>query len=363
MKKRFKVLDIFRGLFASFVFLFHLSPFADTPVLDNGFTRNADMFVDFFFVLSGFVIANGYEGLRDMGGFRRFYRKRFFRIYPLHIIVLLLFLLVEAAKHLLAERVHVNNLDNPANSAVSFLSNVLLLHSTPVFGIKDVSWNIASWSISAEMIAYLLFGLVAVAIHKSGLFRSRAVVYTVILLAATAVLVMLTGGYGLNYTFNYGFLRGIIGFFAGVICFGVYQTGFARTERLKTVYFSIAELLILAITAACICSGERMKQMGLLYVPLYFCSIYIFSFEKGIVSKWLLRPALLHELGAYSYSIYMLHVLFISLFNVLFIRVLHFPPSSYVWLVVPNFLAIFYASRWSYRHIEMRFSASPPRET
>lgn len=358
MKKRFTVLDIFRGLFASFVFLFHLSPFAETPVLQNGFTYNADMFVDFFFVLSGFVIANSYEQLSDWQSFRKFYKKRFFRIYPLHIIVLFAFLLVEIAKHILASKVHVNNLDNPANSATSFLSNLLLLHSTPAFHIKDVSWNIASWSISAEMIAYLLFGILMVAINKTGLFRKRIVVYLLITVAATISLVLVTGGYRLNYSFDYGFLRGIIGFFVGVICLNLYSASVTRVSRLHGTVFSIAELGVLLITFGCIYMGDQLKETGLLYELLYFCCIYVFAFEKGIISKCLNQPKVLHDLGSYSYSIYMLHVLFISLFNVFFIRILHLPASSYSWLVVLNFVAIFYASRWSYRHIEMRFSTS-----
>lgn len=355
MNNRFNVLDIFRGLFASAVFLFHLSPFAPVPLLQNSFTTNADMFVDFFFVLSGFVIAHRYEQLSDIQQFQSFYKKRFWRIYPLHLIVLLAFVLIEVAKHLLASRIQVNNLDNPANSVVSFLSNVLLLQSTPVFGVKDVSWNIASWSISAEMIAYLVFGLLMVAIHRMGWYGKRIWVYIVVLLTAAAGLIVITGGYELNYTFNYGFLRGLIGFFAGVICLNLYRRTAGPVQAMSNIFFSIAEVLVLGLTFLAICRGEAWKSFGLIYVLLFLSCIYVFAFEKGIVSQYLNKVPLLHKMGAYSYSIYMWHTLFISLFNVLFIRVLHLSPTNYVWLVIPNYLLIFYVARWSYKYIEMRY--------
>lgn len=355
MNNRFNVLDIFRGLFASAVFLFHLSPFAPVPLLQNSFTTNADMFVDFFFVLSGFVIAHRYEQMSDMQQFRNFYKKRFLRIYPLHIIVLLAFVLIEVAKHLLASRIQVNNLDNPANSISSFLSNALLLQSTPVFGVKDVSWNIASWSISAEMIAYLIFGLVLVAIHHMGWYGKRVLVYVVLLVAAVAGLIVITGGYELNYTFNYGFLRGLIGFFAGVICLNLYRRTAGMFHAVPQLFFSITEVLVLGLTFLAICRGEMWKSFGLIYVLLFLACIYVFAFEKGILSKWLNRAPVLYKMGVYSYSIYMWHTLFISLFNVLFIRIFHLPPSAYVWLVVLNYLVIFFVAKWSYTHIEMRF--------
>lgn len=355
MKKRFSVLDIFRGLFASAVFLFHLNPFADTPLLQNDFTRNADMFVDFFFVLSGFVIANRYEQLSAPGELGIFFRKRFLRIYPLHLVVLIVFLAIELAKNLLASRVQVNNLDNPANSVASFFSNLLLLQSTPVFGIKDVSWNIASWSISAEMIAYLVFGVLMLLLHRLRVFAFRSVAYVTVVMLCFVSLRYITGGLELNYTFDYGFIRGLAGFFAGVLCLQLYKTTSARISRFNEHVFSLAEMTILVLTIYCICEGETLKSYGWIYVLLFFLCIYVFAFEKGLVARLLMRVPVLHDLGAYSYSIYMWHTLFISLFNVLFIRILHLPPSAYVWLVFPNFIAIFYMAKWSYKNIERRF--------
>jgi len=69
-----------------------MAAFSATPIINNSFFYNAYLFVDFFFVLSGFVIAYTYQNIDSWPAFGKFYKKRFFRLYPLHIIVLLLFL-------------------------------------------------------------------------------------------------------------------------------------------------------------------------------------------------------------------------------------------------------------------------------
>jgi peptidoglycan/LPS O-acetylase OafA/YrhL len=59
--KRFAALDSWRGLAACLVALHHLSRSMDSHVNALGLIPNSYLFVDFFFVLSGFVIAANYE--------------------------------------------------------------------------------------------------------------------------------------------------------------------------------------------------------------------------------------------------------------------------------------------------------------
>lgn len=354
MKHRFEVLDIFRGLFAFFVFLFHLAAFAETPLLNNPFVENSDIFVDFFFVLSGFVIAYRYELLTTTKDLVSFYRKRFFRLYPLHLAMLLVFLGMESIKKGLAPYVKINQLVNPHNSIETFVSSFFLLNSTPIDGAKDVSWNIPSWSISAEMLAYLLFGVVVFVIN-AGQSKQKNWAYGGVVLLGMVSLFWLTGGFELNYSFNYGFLRGIIGFFTGVLCLNLYRTIHATSAQLPGFLFSIAEIGLLVLLSVAIYLGEVIKPWGLLYEPLFFTAVFIFAFEKGIVSTLLRKSLFLHNLGKYSYSIYLTHAFVLSAFNVLFIRILHFPPSAYAYLFIPNFALTYAFSAWTYRTIEMRF--------
>jgi peptidoglycan/LPS O-acetylase OafA/YrhL len=355
MKHRFEVLDIFRGLFASLVFAFHLAPFANTPVLNNRFVENSDMFVDFFFVLSGFVIAYSYQSLSDGKQLKLFMTKRIYRVYPLHFAMLIAFLGMEVAKNILSPYIQVNNLVNPANNAYTFFTSLFLINSTPLPGVKDVSWNIPSWSISAEMIAYVVFGSLLVFIHSSRQFNKRNFYYALIIIIALTGLWFVSGSFQINYSFNYGFLRGILGFFTGVLCFNLFSNTHSEVRKWPSWLFSSAEIITLSLIVLSIYNGEFMKPWGAVFEVLFFACIYTFSFEKGFISAAMKRVGLFHKLGKYSYSIYMTHALMLSLFNVLFIRILKFPPEAYSYLFILNFALIYFVSAWTYKNIEMRF--------
>ncbi|MEO8702134.1 MAG: acyltransferase, partial [Kofleriaceae bacterium] len=94
---RFEALDAWRGICALIVAVEHLSI---TNVLHaNEFVRHGARFVDFFFVLSGFVIAHAYRErlARGVAEARRFLWRRVGRLWPLHIAILLALIGAEVA--------------------------------------------------------------------------------------------------------------------------------------------------------------------------------------------------------------------------------------------------------------------------
>lgn len=358
MKERFAVLDIFRGIFSSLVVLFHLSAFSATPIINNAFIYNSDLFVDFFFVLSGFVIAYSYQHLKAAAELKRFFKKRFFRLYPLHLVVLLLFVLIELSKHSASGYVHVNKIENVSNDIYTFLTNLFLLNSVKFPGINDVSWNIASWSISAEMIAYVVFGFTILLINRNNLGGFKNAIYLLIALLAGAAMYQFTGSFKLTHAFDYGFLRGIIGFSLGVVCLGVFNNFKDKLRTLSNGLFSFLKIAFIALNVVLVCNGDYLKNYGFIFEAMFFLTILIFAFEKGLVSALLKKSSFLHNTGKYSYSIYMIHTLILSLFNVVFIRVLKFPPSAYAYLFIVNYAIIYFLSAWTFKHIEMRFNYS-----
>src|ERR1700737_2363832 len=93
-KVRFDALDSLRGLSALMVVLYHanFSSFLyNLPII-----RHSYLFVDFFFVLSGFIMYYNYGSLTDTASFRQFIGMRFFRLYPLHFTLLMVFVGSEA---------------------------------------------------------------------------------------------------------------------------------------------------------------------------------------------------------------------------------------------------------------------------
>lgn len=170
-------LDALRILASAGIVILHYSNYVeDIPagkfVYDH--TWHFNLFVDLFFAISGFVIASQYLGrVSDWRAIGRFLWRRFARIYPLHIVTLAFYLAIAALLYL--GYMHAENPDRYPFSDVP--AQVLLLHA--VDG-QRLTFNFPSWSLSAEMICYLLFPLIAF----TGLRSPRSLVVLAVAVAA-----------------------------------------------------------------------------------------------------------------------------------------------------------------------------------
>jgi peptidoglycan/LPS O-acetylase OafA/YrhL len=83
---RFTLLDALRGIAALVVVQFHLHELFGRLIFPHGYLA-----VDFFFMLSGFVLRFAYQQRLDTGwSLSRFLRVRLIRLYPLYLLGLLL---------------------------------------------------------------------------------------------------------------------------------------------------------------------------------------------------------------------------------------------------------------------------------
>lgn len=166
-------LSVLRFALAIYLMVFHTLPqYEGVPVVLQGLASGGYMATSLFFLLSGFVLSHVYldasAGLRSAAG--RFLANRFWMLYPLHLIGLLLsamILLVQyrATGQVLAvadiphavfqgygQSLHVSL--EGLGLLGAFLSHLFLLHAwNPFF----LSFNVPSWSISALMCFYLVF--------------------------------------------------------------------------------------------------------------------------------------------------------------------------------------------------------------
>src|SRR4051812_3759541 len=132
---RFVVLDFYRFVAALGVFIFHLK-LIDTGI-SPAWNGSYGLFVDMFFILSGFVISYSHPSdARGVAAYSRFMIRRIARIYPLHLLSLLVFVVLIGV-----------GLERTARSTpLDFLYNLLLLQA---WGVADhLSFNSPSWSIS-----------------------------------------------------------------------------------------------------------------------------------------------------------------------------------------------------------------------
>ncbi|MES2987631.1 MAG: acyltransferase, partial [Pseudomonadota bacterium] len=180
MKHELRALTSVRGLAAWMIVLFHIRdampwlPHKLLAVLNHGYLA-----VDFFFLLSGFVIWNSYaERIREGGAaaLPEFFKRRIARIWPLHIVMLGFGLALALLLNAAGRDTH----DFPLSELPL---HVLLLQN---WGFTShLSWNDPAWSISCELAAYLLFPLLALAIDW------RRVPTLAILAAIAALLTLL----------------------------------------------------------------------------------------------------------------------------------------------------------------------------
>lgn len=186
-------LTALRAFFALWVLAFHwffLYPVASTPFFDLGFSTplfdRGYLGVDGFFVLSGFILAYNYEQVGRLFDYRDFVVNRIARIYPVHIVCLILALVRILVKEVVAHRQIIGT---PGNTWADLAANIFLVNSW--FSWQKNGWNDVAWSVSAEWFAYLVFPAFAVA---SRLKRPLATTFAMVATLLTLYWVEATNG-------------------------------------------------------------------------------------------------------------------------------------------------------------------------
>ncbi|MBT3039194.1 MAG: acyltransferase [Candidatus Thiodiazotropha sp. (ex Codakia orbicularis)] len=298
---RYIVLDSLRGICACMVALFHFR--ANSHLYDIEIIRNSYLFVDFFFVLSGFVIFANYENrIREGFGFVKFMLLRFGRLYPLHIAILLAFVGVEFVQIFvqgLQQHAQFEPFSSPSENLGTLISNVFLIHG---IGIYDrVTWNGPSWSISTEFYTYALFAAAIIA------FKNHIRWFLYAVLAICPVILFIVSPSFMSTDAEYGFIRCIFSFSAGALTWGIIKK-YQDIQLFKggyIQYWHIAELLTAVIVIMFVITAGR--GVFTLLAPFVFSmTIFLFAFERGLISK-ILKYRFFVFLGTLSYSIYMSH--------------------------------------------------------
>lgn len=207
--KRLHSLDALRGVAALCVVLWHWQHFfALSGRWSPGWERSVQplywllkplyeggwLAVDLFFALSGYVFFWLYaETVRTRSvGVGNFALLRFSRLYPLHLLTLLVVAVLQGIFRHVTGHFFIYS----ANDARSFLFNLGLMQGWRPDAVQ--SFNGPAWSISVEALLYVLFFIIA----RAGFIRP------VTALAVTAFGVVLMA-------FDFQVARGIIGFFCG----------------------------------------------------------------------------------------------------------------------------------------------------
>lgn len=160
LRHHFLSLDAFRGIAATCVAFFHISAYDETGIGAWEFFHHSNIFVPFFFTLSGFVLAYTYD---CAFAFKSFMLKRIFRIYPLHIFALALTIapvVVKMLIHLVKPAVIFGvPIATYKLTLPNFITNLTLTQNITPY-LPHYTLNTTSWSISVEMGLYLIFAVI-----------------------------------------------------------------------------------------------------------------------------------------------------------------------------------------------------------
>ena len=306
---RFLALDSLRGLLAVFVVLFHLP--VDHHLGDNPLVMHGYLFVDYFFVLSGFVIAHAYaerlQTARDAG---RFMVRRLGRVWPMHVLVLAAFVGLE----LLRLWTHFDGATpfTGDRTVGAIFTNLLLIQAYHIH--PSLTWNGPSWTLSVEVGCYVVFaGLVLLAPKR---WRWIGAVLAVI----GAVMVLMFAKRWMNTTYDFAFPRAVYGFFLGALLRGLWT----RVPRLKGGAATVLE--VATVVAVCLFVAWATGPITVAVTLLFVVAVWVFAGEEGALSRLLdLRP--LVTLGKWSFAIYMVHV-FVLVVTLIVARKLHWMPGG-----------------------------------
>jgi peptidoglycan/LPS O-acetylase OafA/YrhL len=326
--QRFVILDFLRFLFAFLVAWMHLNGFASP--------KKAYLAVDFFFILSGFVLCIAYERRADQPGFyRRYLVDRIARLYPLHLATLLLLVPLNILFYVTSGGQFLSNGWSYGDGhAYTFVLNLFLLQNVGL--TTNSSWNAPAWSISVEMVVNVFLGILIIHLAQRKRLWPFLLATSII---CYAVLFNTFGNLGafsepaLGFI-NSGLIRGVAGIALGIVVFEVYNGLEHQKNAGFTRFVGLLALVTSGLLFGLILVFTTVKNIDFLTVPLMFCMVLAIALYERLkpMAEGLTRSVLV-GLGALSYAVYLCHWPILN-----FTRYQIF----YVWKVPVNF-----ASPWT----------------
>ena len=315
-KNHYEILDGLRGVAAVMVVVFHLlEPFAGgshhKQIINHGYLA-----VDFFFVLSGFVIGYAYDdrwGKMTVGGF---FKRRLIRLHPM----IILGMIFGAIGFYFSASPEVW----PGISEVPVWKMLLVMvigfTLIPVPGSMDIrGWgemhplNGPAWSLFFEYVANILYALF---IRK---FSNKALAFLVFLAGSALIHLAVTssngdiiGGWSLEPAqLRIGITRLIYPFFAGLLLSRISKPG-----SIPHAFLWSSLLVVIILSIPRIGGSEHLWMNGLydsLSIIFLFPLIVYMGASGDVKGKFSKR--LCRFFGDISYPIYIIHFPLVYIFT------------------------------------------------
>lgn len=311
-KPHYDLLDGLRGVAAITVVWFHIFEAFATSHLDQRINHGY-LAVDFFFILSGFVIGYAYDDRWGKMKTKDFIKRRVIRLHPMVVMGAII-----GAVMFYWQGCPVWDVSKVTIGALFMATfiNALLLPATPGTEIRGLGemypLNGPGWSLFFEYIGNILYALF---IHK---FSTRALAVLVFLAGCGLAIFAIGGPYGdicagfslTGTEFTTGSLRLLFSFSAGLLLFRIF-----KPVKVKGAFW-ICSLSIIALLSVPRLGGAEYLWMNGVYDTVCFAVFFPFLVYLGASGKTTDKytTRICKFLGDISYPLYMVHYPFIYLY-------------------------------------------------
>lgn len=311
-KPHYNILDGLRGVAALMVLWFHIFEAYASSHIDQQINHGY-LAVDFFFILSGFVIGYAYDDRWKTMPIKDFIKRRFIRLHPMVVIGAIIGAIMfyfQGCSVWDVSKVSVTML------LIATLMNACLIPAIPGFEIRGVTemfpLNGPSWSLFYEYIGNILY---AFFIHK---LSTKVLSIWVVLAGCGLAGFAIWGPYGdicagfslTGENILGGSLRLLFSFSAGLLLSRLFKPIF-----IKGVFW-ICSLSVVILLAVPRIGGSENLWMNGLYDTLCFAVLFPLIVYLGASGKTTdkLTTRICKFLGDISYPLYMVHYPFIYLY-------------------------------------------------
>lgn len=294
-KDSFYSIDLLRGLAAISILIFHFKNFGGGGgILSRGpekldriaalhplhlIRESGSLAVMLFWVISGFVFMNVYGGRKPAP--RPFWVNRMARLYPLHLLTLVIIAIIQTASLSLLG----HWLIYPLNDVKHFL--LQLIFASAWVSSESLSFNGPVWSVSVEVLIYALFYLYVRFARVNVVSAGAGLLFFL-------VVMKLVPGWQVPVCGAF--------FFGGMLAYAGFRL-WPEKKRVQLLACAVASFAFFAVFGSVV--GGRLP-LTLLLLPI-FCSLLVAiaaSEQLGLAKAY----SRLHVIGDITYSTYMWHV-------------------------------------------------------
>lgn len=258
--------------------------------------------VNFFFILSGFVIqySSGEKLQKGIINAKDFWFYRIAHLWPTYLLALTAALIVYASSNVF---VHLTN--------IPFWCHVFALQSWIPDSYFAFQFNGAAWSVSTELFFYLMFPFL---VQLKKRYRNILMlgIWGVVLLN---IIVMKANSPIAGWIYYINPVFRLAEFLLGVFLCDMYKKGcFEPLDRKKATILECISILIL-ICAVCIAMSTNIGwewRWQVFYTIPTAILIYVFSFSRGYISI-ILGGKFARFLGELAFPIYLIHQICINI--------------------------------------------------